>query len=61
MIKYNDDKWMPLCFKSETNTSIAQDAAMARQTRPFNRSLEIIFQCLFLVLEIIGQLYRLRN
>jgi len=35
-IKYNDDKWMPLCIKSGTNTSIAQDAANARQTCPFN-------------------------
>jgi len=40
--KYNDDGWMPLCFKSGTNTSIAQDAAMATGAFPIGLKSRIL-------------------
>ncbi len=39
---YNDDGWMPLCFKTGTNTSIAKDAAMATGAFPIGLKSRIL-------------------
>lgn len=40
--KYNNDGWMPLCFKTNTNTSIAKDAAMATGAFPIGLKSRIL-------------------
>lgn len=40
--KYNNDGWMPLCFKTGTNTSVAQDAAMATGAFPIGLKSRIL-------------------